>query len=335
MKSVCFVWLLVFTLLTSSFTYKQQHIFKIEGKTIGIADSTLLYLDDASASSSVPIDSAIVINSRFHFSGTLSSESKQVIIRTKNFSDYKFFWLEGSIIAFQAEKGKFREAVITGSKTQSQQDQLDVLIKKTGNEKEQSIIFIQHHPASIISADILSVYATTWGKDTAAILYHTLSVKMKATSYGKKILEFITLNKNIKIGDPYVDFTQPDTRGTNVSLSDFKGKVVLLEFWGSWCGPCREGNPDLVKIYNEFRNKDFEILGVAADNKKNDWINAVQQDSLAWKNVSDLGGDKNKAVLIYGISYYPANFLIDRKGNIIAKDLRGEELRKKLIEILH
>jgi peroxiredoxin len=322
----------LFIISTTSFAQRKSRGFEITGKLSGFADSTLIYLDNPATSLS--IDSVLIIGNQFHFAGSMKEEITSVIIRTKNFSDYKFFWLENSAIIINAEKGKFRNAAIIGSRTQNEQNQLDAIIASTGKEKEQSIIFIRNHPNSIISTNILSVYASTWGKDTSALLYHNLSDKMKNTSYGKNILEFITLNKNLKIGDRYINFSQPNIDGKNVKLSDFDGKVILLEFWGSWCGPCREGNPELVKIYNEFKNTGFDILGVAADDKKETWIEAIRKDSLKWQNVSDLRGDKNKAALIYGVSYYPANFLINRSGIIIARDLRGDALRNKLREIL-
>jgi peroxiredoxin len=319
------VFFLVLTVVISITSFSQKQKFEITGKLSGFADSTLIYLDN---------DSTLIINNQFHINGSLKENVKYVLLRTNNFSDYKFFWLENSAITFKAEKGKFRDAIITGSKTQNEQNKLDAAIKTTGNEKEQNISFIRNHPNSIISANILSVYASTWGKDTSAILYHKLSAQNKRTSYGKNILEFITLNKNVKIGDNYIDFTEQNIEGKSVSLSDFHGKVVLLEFWGSWCRPCREGNSELVKIYNEFKNNGFDILGVASDDTKEAWTAAVQKDSLTWHNVSDLKGDRNKAALIYGVSYYPTNYLIDRNGIIIAKDLRGDALRNKLIEIL-
>ena len=322
------------TISIVSLSQTQKGKFEITGKLSGFADSTLIYLDDLTTSSPIHIDSTLVINNQFHFVGSINEEVLNVILRTNNFSDYKYFWLENLAITFKAEKGKFRQAIISGSRTQTEQNKLDAAIKTTGKEKEQSIMFIRNHPNSIISANILNVYASTWGKDTSTILYSHLSKKIKTTSYGKNILEFITLNRNIKVGDRYIDFTEPNIEGKNVSLSDFSGKVTLLEFWGSWCGPCREGNPELVKIYKEFKKDGFEILGVAADNKKEPWIEAVQKDSLTWENVSDLKGDKNKAALIYGISYYPTNFLIDKAGKIVAKDLRGEGLKSRLQEIL-
>lgn len=334
MNKILSLLLLTVAILTTSFAQIQKGKFEITGKLSGFADSTLIYLDDLTTSSPIHIDSTLVINNQFHFIGSNKEEVVRVILRTYNFSDYKYFWLENSAITFTAEKGKFREAVIIGSNTQNMQNQLDAAIKIKGKEKEQSIAFIRNNPNSIISANILSVYASTWGKDTSTILYRNLSKKIKTTSYGKNIFEFITLNKNIKIGDKYIDFTEPNIEGENVSLSDFNGKITLLEFWGSWCGPCREGNPELVKIYNEFKNRGFDILGVASDDKKEAWTEAVRKDNLTWQNVSDLKGDKNKAALIYGVSYYPANFLIDRSGVIIAKDLRGDALRNKLNEIL-
>jgi peroxiredoxin len=317
---------LTFVVSATSYSQKQKEKFEIKGTLTGFADSTLIFLDD--------IDSTFIINNQFHFSGSSKEKVRQTLLRTSNFGDYKFFWLENSMITFKAEKGKFRDAIILGSKTQNQQNKLDIAIKNSHKETKENISFIRKHPNSIISANILSVYASTWGKDTTAVLYSTLSPEIKNTSYGKNIFEFITLNKNLKVGDKYIDFTQPNTEGKNISLSDFSGKIVLLEFWGSWCGPCREGNPELVKIFNEFKNIGFDILGVASDDKKEIWIEAVQKDSLTWQNVCDLKGDKNKAALIYGVSYYPTNFLIDRNGIIIAKDLRGDALRNKLNEVL-
>ncbi len=321
-------------ILTISFRQEREKGYKIIGSTNGFADSTLLYLDDVTDGSFIHLDSTFIIKGKFLFIGILKNKVTKTYIRTKDFSDRFSIWLENSTIYVTAEKGKFKDATIKGSKTQDEQKILNAILGSSKNSKEQEFLYVRNNPQSIVSASILSIYCSAFGKDTANMLYKKFSKEIKNTYYGKKILEFITLNKNLKIGDKYADFLQQDTKGKNVRLSDFNGKVMLLEFWGSWCGPCREGNPELVKIYNEFNSKGFEILGVAAETNKEQWLKAVENDKLPWTNTSDFNGDKNKAALIYGVSYYPANFLIDKAGTIIAKDLSGEKLIEKLKEIL-
>jgi thiol-disulfide isomerase/thioredoxin len=122
--------------------------------------------------------------------------------------------------------------------------------------------------------------------------------------------------------------------GDSLKLSEIKGKTILLEFWSSWCSPCRKENPNLVKTYKKFKPKGFEIFAVSLDEDKNSWLKAIEKDRLNWKHVSDLKGDGNEASLIYGINGIPDNFLIAENGEIIGRDLRGEELDKKLTEVL-
>ncbi|HEX8315777.1 MAG TPA: TlpA disulfide reductase family protein, partial [Flavisolibacter sp.] len=126
------------------------------------------------------------------------------------------------------------------------------------------------------------------------------------------------------------EFSQPDMNGKPVSLASFKGKYVLVDFWASWCKPCRQENPNVVKAYNEFKDKNFTVFGVSLDQEKTAWQQAVQQDGLTWTHVSDLKYWDNEAVRLYGIQGIPANFLVDPQGNIIAQDLRGEELVETL-----
>ena len=142
-----------------------------------------------------------------------------------------------------------------------------------------------------------------------------------------------TFETTVAVGQPAPDFTQNDTAGHPVSLSSYRGKYVLLDFWASWCGPCREENPAVVLAYKKYHNKGFEILGVSLDQNEQSWKKAIRIDKLTWTHVSDLKYWNNAVAKVYGVQGVPQNFLIDPQGKIIARGLRGEELDKQLSEI--
>ena len=171
--------------------------------------------------------------------------------------------------------------------------------------------------------------------DEAEPVFLSLSEKLRSGPAGKEMAEKIEIAKKTGIGRMAMDFTQNDTLGNPVSLSSFKGKHVLIDFWASWCGPCRQENPNVVKAFNNYKDKGFTVLGVSLDqpNAKDKWMKAIHDDNLTWTQVSDLKYWKNDVAVQYGIQAIPQNYLIDPQGKIIGKNLRGEALNKKLEEI--
>ncbi|MGA6119379.1 thioredoxin-like domain-containing protein [Sphingobacterium anhuiense] len=310
--------------LINIYAQTQERFFKIVGKVSGFADSTKIYLNSS--------DSTFIINGKFNFSGSVD-DKEMMTLHTKGYADYNMLWIENSTIHFHAQKGDFRNAKITGSAIQTLADSLQEKIDKFGDARNQYVNFIKANPNSLLSVYLLDGYAATWGRDTTEMLFKDLIPQMQHTSYGTKISNFIALNKNVKIGDRYWDFEQLNPANKSIKLSDLKSKVILLEFWGSWCMPCRKGHPDLIRIYNKYKKSGFEILGVASDSNRAQWINAIKEDRLPWENVSDLKGDENEAALIYGINHYPTNFLI-KDGVIIAVDLKKEDLETELAKLL-
>ncbi|MES1249154.1 MAG: TlpA disulfide reductase family protein [Chitinophaga rupis] len=167
-------------------------------------------------------------------------------------------------------------------------------------------------------------------------LYDRLGASVKALPAGIAFENRIDIARKLEVGQPAFDFTLNDTLGQQVSLSSFRGKYVLIDFWASWCGPCRAENPNVVKAFNRFKDRGFTILGVSLDRpgQKDKWQKAIHDDGLAWTQVSDLKFWDNAAARLYDVKAIPANFLVDRDGKIVARNVRGETLESTLDKLI-
>jgi thiol-disulfide isomerase/thioredoxin len=204
-----------------------------------------------------------------------------------------------------------------------------------GEEKRDMWVFIKKHPTSPASLYILKHLDDYYPDyDRIQPYFSVLSDELKGTKFGKSYGEMLAGLKNTRISASAPEFTMSDTNGLPVSLSSLKGKYVFIDFWASWCGPCRAENPNVVNAYNQYNDKNFTILGVSLDQKKDAWIEAIYKDHLNWQQVSDLKYWDNVAARMYSVIAIPQNFLLDPQGKIIAKNLFGRDLMIKLSEVL-
>lgn len=251
---------------------------------------------------------------------------------------------QGEYLALQAELKKYNDEMaplqekITKFYTEKNETAASALfpqlraIRVEMNKVEDN--FIYQHPDSYVSFDMVKEKAIVIDAKTFEPFFNALSERLRNTDEGKSIKERLAIAKRTAVGQPAMDFTQKDVDGKPVTLSSLKGKYILLDFWASWCGPCRAENPNVLKAYNKFKDKNFDVLAVSLDENRDAWLKAIKDDGMPWIQVSDLKGFDNEAAVQYGIKAIPQNFLIAPDGKIVASNLRGEALDKELSEIL-
>jgi peroxiredoxin len=195
--------------------------------------------------------------------------------------------------------------------------------------------FITKYPDAYISLDLMEMFAGVIQPATFEPMYMALSPRLRNTRKAKTWKIRLEEAKKLDVGRKSLNFTLNDVHDNPVSLTSFRGRYVLLDFWASWCGPCRAANPELKKIYNKFKSDGFDILAVSLDDKKQAWLKAIQEDKLPWRQVSDLKGSESEVAKMYNITQIPQNLLINPEGIIVGRNLTGKNLEDKLSDLLN
>ena len=275
------------------------------------------------------IDSVKVVDGKFSFKTKIKlPELYGLSVNTANTPLYIF--LEKTPITVKLSPAKYySNSVVEGSASQD----LFEVYKKTQNVDISK--FITEHPGSIVSAYVL--YRNWSYRLTPDQILQNIALLDKSqqnSTYVKELKELVTVLNGLAIGKKAPDFVSKDPEGKSVRFSENLKGYTLVDFWASWCGPCRKENPNIVAAYKEFHDKGFNIIGISLDKKKENWIKGIQDDHLDWLQVSELIYWNSEIAKLYGVRAIPANYLVDSKGIIVARNLRGEELQITLKALL-
>lgn len=256
----------------------------------------------------------------------------------KEYNAYRSVVLEPAAEAKHRVDAAFMAAPETARHSRAFLDSLMQLMKIALYEQDSlAWVYVRQHPDEDLSLLVLNELAgNTPDVPVVEPVFRSLSDRLRNTSSGKKLAALLYDTGPTAVGAMAPDFMLNDVHDRPVKLSDFRGKYVLLDFWASWCSPCRAENPYVVKAYQAYKAKNFTVLGVSLDQpgKKDAWLQAIQKDGLDWTQVSDLKYWNSAAAQLYNVKAIPQNFLIDPQGKIIAKNLRGETLEKRLATLL-
>jgi thiol-disulfide isomerase/thioredoxin len=272
------------------------------------------------------------------FKGSKDSLSKGKLVGSKSNDEWKEWNAAWNIITKQAgPMYKRLDSATQGGKIKESANERKIFDDGIQSLNDQTAVavtsFIKKYPQSPVGPFIIyDRYISYPNPEMAKKSYELLGINAKESFYGKKIKTYQQIAAKTAIG-AYPDFSIADTSGKILKLSDLRGKYVLVDFWASWCAPCRRENPNVVNAYQKYHDKGFEIVGVSLDNKKDAWLKAINKDNLTWYHVSDLQGWQSAIVKEFGITVVPTNFLLDKNGKVVAKNLREEALQQKLGEI--
>jgi peroxiredoxin len=362
-----FFLILFAAIIIASCTAPVKNQFVLTG-TVDTVLSTKIYLQKRIDGPLITVDSAQISSAgEFKIKGVIDYPEVYYLTLPATKSSVPFF-LEPSEIIVNIRTKDIDKTKITGSKNQaaydSYLDKLDefntkirenyslynaaeeagdqakiryydsVLTAFDEQRSQYSKDYVLENTASFISPYIMYRNSYTYGLEDLEKALNGFDTSLSHSIYSVFMTDYLNVLKRVAVGQNYVPFSMADSTGVDAPVSDFVGRgYLLMDFWASWCAPCRAENPNIVALYNKYHDRGFDIFGVSFDSDRSRWLKAIKDDSLTWHHVSDLKGWQNAAGKLYGIRSIPSNALLDSNGVIIAKNILGEELKAKLAEL--
>lgn len=304
--------------------------YVIDGQITDVKDG-MMYLKKYVGKSFVNVDSTAIVDGKFKFEGVAPEAIAHGLTTIKGSNRPMPFFLDNDVMQVQMNESA-KELSITGSVVN------DIYLRnaKITRSKGYSLdSLIAAHPASPVAAYfVVKDFAYKLDLEGMKAVRAKFDASLDGSAYIQQIESMISRMEKVQVGSIAPEFTLPDVDGNPVSLSSFRGKYLLVDFWAAWCPDCRKENPNIVSAWEKYKDKNFAVLGVSLDRTREQWLAAIEKDKLSWTQVSDLKFWDSEAAVLYCIRWIPMSFLIDPEGKIVAIGLEGEELHNKLEELL-